>query len=135
MAVAGLWSWLCGCPGPSSGEYSPDARSAADAPVCPPGRLDASSACGEPDPLQPVDPDAPCVLAIPKPPPDPSFVAVYLDKSLVPMSENDGWVYGPTTATLVLTGTYCDRLTASPSGSDVQLICGPFVGAPPVCIP
>jgi hypothetical protein len=81
--------------------------------------------CGcSPEPLQTVDPSAPCTFAIPNVPPDPDNVAVYLNKQLVPRASTDGWQYGPTTATLVFTGSYCDLILASPSPPSVQLLCG-----------
>jgi len=96
-----------------------------DAPIC----------CGAEDyGLEPVAPDSPCVFAIPTPPPDPTNVAVYVDRTLVAMSQTDGWMFGPTIATLVLTGTYCDAITSGASGGRVDMLCG-CPGPQPVCIP
>ena len=136
VAMAGLWSLSCGSPGtPSSGDGSPDVGSAGEPSVCPPDPLDAELCGGTQGPLLPVEPGAPCVLAIPAPPVDSNNVVVYLNKILVPEDLADGWAYGPTTATLVLTGTYCDLLTANPSESKVELVVGCSWLHPPRCIP
>jgi hypothetical protein len=130
---------------PDAGAASPDSVSSPDAlPDSAAGDADADP-CGwvpiDPAPcgcateaLQPVDPGAPCTFAIPIAPPDPNNVAVYLNKHLIPYSPTDGWQYGPTTATLVVRGSYCDQIAASPSTSVVQLLCGCPM-RPPICIP
>jgi hypothetical protein len=146
-ALAALSSSACGGKqsGPSPGG-EPDARSDSAAQAtdiapssndnCPPvTAYDAPICCGVEDyHLQPVAPDTPCVFAIPIPPPDPTNVAVYVDRAMVAESQTDGWTFGPTTATLVLTGTYCDAITSGTSGGRVDLLCG-CPGPPPVCIP
>jgi hypothetical protein len=146
-ALAGLSSWACGGKqsGPSPGGQ-PDARpdsAAQSSEIAPDSNnncplitgYDAPVCCGARDyQLQPVAPDTPCVFAIPIPPPDLTNVAVYVDRALVTESQTDGWTFGPTTATLVLTGTYCDAITSGASGARVDLLCG-CPGPQPVCIP
>ena len=136
VAMAGLWSLSCGSPGtPSSGDGSPDVGSAGELLVCLPDPLDAEPCGSTQGPLQPVEPGAPCVLAIPAPLVDSNNVAVYVNKNLVLEDRTNGWAYGPTTATLILTGTYCDLLIANPSESKVELVVGCLWMRPPRCIP
>jgi hypothetical protein len=76
---------------------------------------------------------ATCSFTSSTPPPDPNNVAVYLDKSLVPKSATDGWTYGATEQTIVLTGTYCAKITAGTS-SNVQILfgCKGSIDFPPI---
>jgi len=56
-------------------------------------------------------------------PPDPGNVAVYVDKQLVNQSPSDGWTFGSNTASIVLGGSYCDRVLAGESVT-IQVLIG-----------
>jgi hypothetical protein len=92
--------------------------------------------CPSPEPLSPISPDDACEFALPVVPPNADNGAVYLDKNLVPKDPTNGWTYGAASATIVLTGTYCDQAVIDASPGVVQYVCGcPGLGAPPPCIP
>ncbi len=68
-------------------------------------------------------------------PPDPSNIAVYVNKQRVDKSEADGWQFGASTQEIVLTGSYCQQVT---SGSDmtVEILFGcPGLPSFPTVIP
>lgn len=71
-----------------------------------------------------------CTFELAQNPPDPSNVAVYLDGNLVPMDAANGWAFGGTSQTVVLTGTTCEQVTSG-SGSRVQVLFGCPGQAPP----
>jgi len=74
-----------------------------------------------------------CVFQTAKPPPFADLVYVYVDDRLVAKDANDGWTFGATTSSIVLTGSYCDRVLAEDS-VEVQILFGcdpPSVLAPP----
>jgi hypothetical protein len=62
-------------------------------------------------------------------PPDPENVAVYVNKQLVEKGASDGWKYGGSAQEIMLTGSYCDRITAG-EDTTVQILFG-CPGAPP----
>jgi hypothetical protein len=59
-----------------------------------------------------------CTLPLPKAPPAPENIAVYVDNQLVKEDPANGWSYGADTSSLVFSGTYCERLV---SASDVTV--------------
>jgi hypothetical protein len=68
-------------------------------------------------------------------PPDPANIAVYVDKVLVNQSASDGWSFGSSPASIVLGGSYCDRVLAGGSAT-VQLVFGCPGGSPfPALLP
>jgi hypothetical protein len=67
-----------------------------------------------------------CEFQTPMAPPDDSKVYVYVDKTLIKQataSTDDGWLFGATSSTIVLTGSYCESLLAG-APSTVQIIFG-----------
>jgi Mg-chelatase subunit ChlD len=66
---------------------------------------------------------AACTLTLPKAPPAPGNLAVYVDRQLVKQDPIDGWSYGVDTSTIVLDGSYCERLTSA-STVTVQVLFG-----------
>jgi hypothetical protein len=75
-----------------------------------------------------------CTFQTPMPPPDDSKVWVYVDKQLVEEDAADGWAFGATSSTIVLTGNTCQNLLAG-AASSVQVIFGCPDEAPPPVIP
>lgn len=54
-----------------------------------------------------------CTYTLPSTPVTPNAVGVYVDKTLIPQSDSDGWSYAPgTTTTIDIHGSICDDLTA-----------------------
>jgi len=76
-----------------------------------------------------------CEFQTPMTPPDPTKVYVYVNKTFVEQSADNGWTCGnPSCSDIVLTGTYCaDMLAGSPS--KVQIIFGCKDYIPPGAIP
>jgi hypothetical protein len=75
---------------------------------------------------------ATCSFTLSTPPPDPSNVAVYCDKSLVPKDDSNGWSFGANNQIIVFTGSACAAI-ASGAASNVQaLFSCPGAAAPPV---
>lgn len=70
-----------------------------------------------------------CTFQYQDPPPDPDNVAVYVNKQLIAKDPNEGWQYGATTQEILLTGSYCDSITAG-NDTAVQILFG-CKGAPP----
>jgi hypothetical protein len=59
-------------------------------------------------------------------PPDKDLATVYIDHSLVPQDDSNGWMFDPadaTYSTVVLTGTYCQSMLAGLT-SQVQIVFG-----------
>jgi hypothetical protein len=78
-----------------------------------------------------------CAFQTPELPPDDSKVYVYVDKKLirqVASSGEDGWMFGNTSADIVLAGSYCEALLAG-APSTVQIIFGCPDYIPPPSIP
>jgi hypothetical protein len=64
-----------------------------------------------------------CTLQANTLPPDKDLVTVYVDQSLVPQDEANGWTFAPTDpsySTIVLTGDYCQKLLAGAT-AEVQI--------------
>jgi hypothetical protein len=51
-----------------------------------------------------------CTFALSGAPPDPANVKVQADGVTVPASATDGWGYNPSMTSVILTGTYCQRV-------------------------
>jgi hypothetical protein len=77
---------------------------------------------------------ATCNFTLSKTPPDPSNVAVYLDKNLVPKDAANGWSFGANSQSVVLNGSTCDKVMSSAS-STVQVLFGCPGSLPPPNIP
>jgi hypothetical protein len=75
-----------------------------------------------------------CSFTAASPPPDPTLVSVYVDKQLVPQDGNNGWTFGATTSTILLTGTYCDNVMSG-SSTQVEILFGCPNVLPPTVIP
>jgi hypothetical protein len=75
-----------------------------------------------------------CTFTAASPPPDATLVPVYVDKQLLPKDSNNGWSFGPTTSSIVLTGTYCSNVMSGAS-SQVEILFGCPNVAPPTVIP
>jgi hypothetical protein len=75
-----------------------------------------------------------CRFETPVPPPDDSKVWVYVDKQLVAESAAEGWSFGGSSSTIVLTGSYCDNFLTGAS-SKVEVIFGCKDEPPPPIIP
>jgi hypothetical protein len=75
-----------------------------------------------------------CSFTAVGPPPDPNLVSVYVDKQLVPKDANNGWAFGATNATVVLTGTYCASMMSGAS-TQVEILFGCPNVPPPAVIP
>jgi hypothetical protein len=67
-------------------------------------------------------------------PPDIDNIAVYLDKGLVTNSASDGWSLGANSQSVVLNGSYCDKITSG-QASTVQVLWGCPDYTPPSTIP
>jgi hypothetical protein len=70
-----------------------------------------------------------CTFTSSKEPPDPENVAVYVNKQRVERSNDEGWMYGASEQEIVLTGIFCEKITAGEDTS-VQILFG-CPGAPP----
>ena len=72
---------------------------------------------------------ATCTFALASMPSDPTGVAVYLDKTIIPQDASEGWTFGANARTVLLHGSFCDRTLSDPT-SVVQVLflgCGqPF---------
>lgn len=77
---------------------------------------------------------ATCTFTSAQPPPDPSLVAVYVDKNLVQQSSSNGWTFGSNNSTIDLHGTPCDNIMAG-KASQVQIVFGCPGVTPPQIIP
>jgi hypothetical protein len=75
-----------------------------------------------------------CSFAAASSPPDPTLVSVYVDKQLVPKDANNGWTFGATTSTIVLTGSVCANVMSGAS-SQVEILFGCPNVPPPGVIP
>jgi hypothetical protein len=75
-----------------------------------------------------------CTITLPKAPPEPNNIAVYVDRQLVKPDPIDGWSYDVDTSTIVFSGTSCERL-ASAFGATIKVLfgCSSSVSLPP-CI-
>jgi hypothetical protein len=77
-----------------------------------------------------------CTFATPMPPPDESKVWVYVDKTLITEDPSNGWTFGATSSTIVLTGGYCtDFMTGKAMNVQVIFGCQEVDAAPPPYIP
>jgi hypothetical protein len=72
-----------------------------------------------------------CTFQTPTPPPDDSKVWVYLDKQLIAESPSDGWTFGATPSTIVLTGSTCASFLGG-LATNVQVIFGCKDDPPPI---
>jgi hypothetical protein len=70
-----------------------------------------------------------CSFSASQPPPDPNNIAVYVNKQQVAQDPNNGWTFGSTSQEIVLTGSYCDDITAG-KDTNVQILFG-CPGSPP----
>ena len=52
---------------------------------------------------------------------DPTGVAIYLDKTIIPKDASEGWTFGANAQTVLLHGSFCDQ-TLSDSASIVQVL-------------
>lgn len=77
---------------------------------------------------------ATCTFTLSKEPPDPSNVAVYLDKNLVQKDAANGWSFGATAQSIVLNGAVCDKVMSGEATS-VQVLFGCPGTSPPLIIP
>jgi hypothetical protein len=75
-----------------------------------------------------------CTFQTPMAPPDDSRVYVYVEKKLIAGDSSNGWMFGATDSTIVLTGTYCQDMLAG-NTTDVQVIFGCKDEPPPPVIP
>jgi hypothetical protein len=78
-----------------------------------------------------------CEFQTPMSPPDDSKVWVYVDKTLIEQvatSAEDGWMFGATSSSIVLTGSYCANLLGG-APSTVQIVFGCKDYIPPINIP
>jgi len=66
---------------------------------------------------------ASCSFALDTAPPNPDWVAVYLDNKLVPRDENNGWGFGASSRTILLHGSFCEQALAD-SGPVVKALFG-----------
>jgi hypothetical protein len=74
---------------------------------------------------------ATCTFALASLPPDPTAVAVYLDKEVVPQDASNGWSFGANAQTVLLHGGFCDQ-ALSDTASVVQVLFGCGQPLPPV---
>jgi hypothetical protein len=76
---------------------------------------------------------ATCTFDLVQTPPDPSNVAVYLDKNLVQQDSSNGWSFSGNSWTVVLNGSSCNEIMSGRAAT-VQVLfgCG---GPPPPTIP
>jgi hypothetical protein len=58
---------------------------------------------------------ASCALLLPQAPVDLTSVVVYVDKERVDPDANDGWNFGASTAVIMLTGIYCEKVLSAAS--------------------
>ena len=77
---------------------------------------------------------ASCTFVLPGTPTDPNNVAVYINKQRMERDSVNGWAYGATTSTIVLTGAYCESLMTA-LDTTVQILFGCSGLAPPPCLP
>jgi hypothetical protein len=60
-----------------------------------------------------------CTYELPSAPADPNAVGVFVDKSVIPQDDSEGWSYqSGSSTTIAIHGTYCDDLT---SGKKTQV--------------
>jgi hypothetical protein len=67
-----------------------------------------------------------CTFKASKTPPDTELTTVYVDQELVVKNDSNGWKFDPTDSTystIVLTGSYCQKLLAGAT-SQVQIVSG-----------
>ena len=81
----------------------------------------------------PPDGGDPCNVSLMHPPPFPSLVRVQLNGVNLPQDPDNGWVYGPASNSIVLTGRYCDELKTPTPGQIATL--SVFFGCPGGPIP
>jgi hypothetical protein len=78
---------------------------------------------------------ASCTFILTSMPPDPNNIGIYLDKSLVPKDDANGWSFGASTQSIVLNGSRCDQVTSG-AASTVSVLFGCPGGPPfPLVIP
>jgi hypothetical protein len=70
-----------------------------------------------------------CSFTSDKTPQDPNNIAVYVNKQQVAQDSGNGWTFGSNPQEIVLTGSYCDDITAG-KDTAVQILFG-CPGAPP----
>jgi hypothetical protein len=76
-----------------------------------------------------------CTFVLASDPPDPGNVAIYLDKSLLPKDDANGWRFGESSRTIVLEGEACDRVNSG-QGTRVDALFGcPGGSLPPPVLP
>ena len=74
-----------------------------------------------------------CTYTLSMASPDPSNLGVYLDKNLVPKDAANGWSFGASASSIVLNGSFCDKVTSG-AASTVQVYSG-CSGSPPPMLP
>jgi len=72
-----------------------------------------------------------CTFTMSQLPPDPNNVAVYLDGKLIARDAANGWTFGTTSQTVMLSGNACDAITSGTATSKVQVLFGCAGQAPP----
>jgi len=77
---------------------------------------------------------ATCTFEAAQSPADVNQVWVYVDKSFVAQDPSNGWTFGTSSSTIVLTGTYCDNMLAGLT-SKVEIRFGCAGAQPPTLIP
>jgi hypothetical protein len=77
---------------------------------------------------------ASCTFSLSTPPPDINNIAVYLDKNLIPKNDSNGWSLSGNSQTVLLNGTYCDKITSG-EATTVQVLFGCPGYNPPIIIP
>jgi len=68
---------------------------------------------------------ATCMFVLDATPPDPNWVAVYLNKNMVPEDASNGWTFGANSQTIQLHGDFCDQvLSGQPNTVQALFSCG-----------
>ena len=76
---------------------------------------------------------ASCSFSLLSTPPDIDNIAVYLDKSLIPKDSANGWSLGANDLSIVINGSYCDKLISGAAAVQVLFGCPGYT--PPAFIP
>ena len=69
---------------------------------------------------------ATCTFVLDAMMPNPDWVGVYLNKTMVPRDATNGWTFGATTQTILFHGSACDQMLSQASGAvQVLFACNP----------
>ena len=71
--------------------------------------------------LASISKSATCAFTLPSMPFDPTGVAIYLDKTIIPKDASEGWTFGANAQTVLLHGSFCDQTLSDPA-SIVQVL-------------